>query len=240
MVPESPSPPFSRSRLPLSSTWRTSPHAQVSRLRRARPCLAVAVRAVLPSPYHTHFQADLSRHGSCPSVNRPLCECTPQDVAAMLAFRDRREAGVNAPAHGLLLWRVFYRKSCWFLTAFCLLRTRGACENGMERFREVVSPLPASRLAVESGSRLHPVQGAGRAASLRPQDREVKAMPLADGPAFQRRFFRDLWAAHSARARHLKTSGGRGKMPTLLDEGTLPDRDHGASWSICHAPSVRV
>ncbi len=35
---------------------------------------------------------------------------TPQDVAAMLASHDRREAGVNAPAHGLLLWRVFYRK----------------------------------------------------------------------------------------------------------------------------------
>lgn len=35
---------------------------------------------------------------------------TPHDVAAMLDSRDRREAGVNAPAHGLVLWRVFYRK----------------------------------------------------------------------------------------------------------------------------------
>jgi tRNA pseudouridine38-40 synthase len=36
---------------------------------------------------------------------------TPQDVAAMLAPKDRRDAGVNAPAHGLVLWRVFYRQS---------------------------------------------------------------------------------------------------------------------------------
>ena len=39
-----------------------------------------------------------------------LGKFTPQDVAAMIASKDRREAGVNAPAHGLVLWRVFYRK----------------------------------------------------------------------------------------------------------------------------------
>jgi tRNA pseudouridine38-40 synthase len=33
---------------------------------------------------------------------------TPRDVAAMLESKDRRDAGVNAPAHGLVLWRVFY------------------------------------------------------------------------------------------------------------------------------------
>lgn len=38
-----------------------------------------------------------------------LGKFTPLDVAAILASRDRREAGVNAPAHGLVLWRVFYR-----------------------------------------------------------------------------------------------------------------------------------
>ena len=36
---------------------------------------------------------------------------TPRDVAAMLESKDRREVGVNAPAHGLVLWRVFYRKT---------------------------------------------------------------------------------------------------------------------------------
>ncbi len=30
------------------------------------------------------------------------------DVAAMLAGKDRRAAGMNAPAHGLILWKVFY------------------------------------------------------------------------------------------------------------------------------------
>ena len=32
-----------------------------------------------------------------------------QEVKAILARRDRRVAGMNAPAHGLVLWKVFYR-----------------------------------------------------------------------------------------------------------------------------------
>jgi tRNA pseudouridine38-40 synthase len=32
----------------------------------------------------------------------------PSDVAVMLEARDRRLAGMTAPAHGLVLWRVFY------------------------------------------------------------------------------------------------------------------------------------
>ena len=32
------------------------------------------------------------------------------DLKKMLDARDRREAGMTAPAHGLVLWRVFYRK----------------------------------------------------------------------------------------------------------------------------------
>jgi tRNA pseudouridine38-40 synthase len=34
----------------------------------------------------------------------------PQEVTAMLGRRDRRAAGVNAPAHGLVLWKVIYPK----------------------------------------------------------------------------------------------------------------------------------
>jgi len=32
----------------------------------------------------------------------------PESVCQMLASQDRRAAGVNAPAHGLILWKVFY------------------------------------------------------------------------------------------------------------------------------------
>ena len=35
---------------------------------------------------------------------------TEADLKRMLAAKDRRVAGVTAPAHGLVLWRVFYRK----------------------------------------------------------------------------------------------------------------------------------
>jgi tRNA pseudouridine38-40 synthase len=35
---------------------------------------------------------------------------TPDEVAVMLAKADRRVAGMSAPAHGLVLWKVFYRK----------------------------------------------------------------------------------------------------------------------------------
>jgi tRNA pseudouridine38-40 synthase len=33
---------------------------------------------------------------------------SPEEVKAMLAKLDRRVAGMNAPAHGLVLWKVFY------------------------------------------------------------------------------------------------------------------------------------
>jgi tRNA pseudouridine38-40 synthase len=33
---------------------------------------------------------------------------TPQDIGVMLEARDRRLAGMTAPAHGLVLWKVFY------------------------------------------------------------------------------------------------------------------------------------
>lgn len=35
----------------------------------------------------------------------------PNSVREMLARRDRRVAGMNAPAHGLVLWKVFYPKA---------------------------------------------------------------------------------------------------------------------------------
>lgn len=34
----------------------------------------------------------------------------PEEVKAMLAHKDRRVAGMTAPAHGLVLWKVFYGK----------------------------------------------------------------------------------------------------------------------------------
>src|SRR5207249_10491288 len=32
----------------------------------------------------------------------------PKELSSMLAARDRRVAGMTAPAHGLVLWKVFY------------------------------------------------------------------------------------------------------------------------------------
>src|SRR6185436_17467830 len=40
------------------------------------------------------------------------------DLKKMLDARDRREAGMTAPAHGLVLWRVFYRKRVKSLKKF--------------------------------------------------------------------------------------------------------------------------
>jgi tRNA pseudouridine38-40 synthase len=33
----------------------------------------------------------------------------PAEIRAILASKDRRAAGMTAPAHGLVLWRVNYR-----------------------------------------------------------------------------------------------------------------------------------
>ena len=35
---------------------------------------------------------------------------TLKELKLMLAARDRRASGMTAPAHGLVLWKVFYRK----------------------------------------------------------------------------------------------------------------------------------
>ncbi|HWQ92282.1 MAG TPA: hypothetical protein VN673_11465, partial [Clostridia bacterium] len=35
----------------------------------------------------------------------------PEEIGVMLATRDRRVAGMTAPAHGLVLWKVFYPKT---------------------------------------------------------------------------------------------------------------------------------
>jgi tRNA pseudouridine38-40 synthase len=37
-----------------------------------------------------------------------LGKIAAQDIKAILASRDRRVAGMTAPAHGLVLWKVFY------------------------------------------------------------------------------------------------------------------------------------
>ena len=36
---------------------------------------------------------------------------SPGDIQAMFAQADRRSAGMSAPAHGLVLWKVFYKKN---------------------------------------------------------------------------------------------------------------------------------
>ena len=43
-------------------------------------------------------------------VQAGLHRFPPDEVPAMLARRDRRVAGMTAPAEGLVLWRVFYRR----------------------------------------------------------------------------------------------------------------------------------
>ena len=35
----------------------------------------------------------------------------PDEIKRMLAKKDRRVAGMTAPAHGLVLWKVFYPKT---------------------------------------------------------------------------------------------------------------------------------
>ncbi|HEX5398403.1 MAG TPA: tRNA pseudouridine(38-40) synthase TruA [Verrucomicrobiae bacterium] len=44
-------------------------------------------------------------------VQAGLGKFAPAEIKTMLAKRDRRVAGMTAPAHGLVLWKVFYAKS---------------------------------------------------------------------------------------------------------------------------------
>jgi tRNA pseudouridine38-40 synthase len=39
-----------------------------------------------------------------------LGKFTPAAVGELLAGRDRAQAGMTAPAHGLVLWKVFYAR----------------------------------------------------------------------------------------------------------------------------------
>ena len=43
-------------------------------------------------------------------VQTGLGKFSPTEVREMLAKKDRRFAGMSAPAHGLVLWKVFYKK----------------------------------------------------------------------------------------------------------------------------------
>jgi tRNA pseudouridine38-40 synthase len=43
-------------------------------------------------------------------VQAGLGKFPPAEIKTMLAKADRRVAGMNAPAHGLVLWKVFYKK----------------------------------------------------------------------------------------------------------------------------------
>jgi len=44
-------------------------------------------------------------------VQAGLGKFPPEEIKTMLAKADRRVAGMTAPAHGLVLWKVFYQKS---------------------------------------------------------------------------------------------------------------------------------
>jgi tRNA pseudouridine38-40 synthase len=44
-------------------------------------------------------------------VQAGLGKFPPDEIKTMLAKKDRRVAGMTAPAHGLVLWKVFYSKS---------------------------------------------------------------------------------------------------------------------------------
>jgi len=44
-------------------------------------------------------------------VQAGLGKFPPEEVSVMLAKADRRVAGMTAPAHGLVLWKVFYGKA---------------------------------------------------------------------------------------------------------------------------------
>ena len=43
-------------------------------------------------------------------VQAGLGKFPPREIRTMLAKKDRRVAGMTAPAHGLVLWKVYYRK----------------------------------------------------------------------------------------------------------------------------------
>jgi tRNA pseudouridine38-40 synthase len=43
-------------------------------------------------------------------VQAGLGRFPPEEIRGMLEQKDRRVAGMNAPAHGLVLCKVFYRK----------------------------------------------------------------------------------------------------------------------------------
>jgi tRNA pseudouridine38-40 synthase len=52
----------------------------------------------------------------CRGIVGTLVQCgygkfSPDDVKAMFAKTNRCAAGMSAPAHGLVLWKVFYQKS---------------------------------------------------------------------------------------------------------------------------------
>ena len=44
-------------------------------------------------------------------VQAGLGKFPPEEVKTMLEKTDRRVAGMTAPAHGLVLWKVFYSKT---------------------------------------------------------------------------------------------------------------------------------
>lgn len=83
---------------PVESTVRTLTRCE---LRRSGPLLTFTI------------EGDGFLYKMCRGIVGTLVQAgrgrfTAADLKHMLAARDRRAAGMNAPAHGLILWKVFY------------------------------------------------------------------------------------------------------------------------------------
>ncbi len=62
------------------------------------------------------IEGDGFLYNMCRGIVGTIVQCAlgkfaPSEISIMLKKRDRRVAGMTAPAHGLVLWKVFYARS---------------------------------------------------------------------------------------------------------------------------------
>jgi tRNA pseudouridine38-40 synthase len=82
----------------MESTVRTIARCD---LKKSGPLLAVIIEA-------DGFLYKMCRGIAGTLAQVGLGKFAPKEIPAMLASKDRRMAGMTAPAHGLVLWKVFY------------------------------------------------------------------------------------------------------------------------------------